>query len=59
MGDRSGAYRVFVGKHEEKVLLGRPRRRVEDNIKMGFQDVGWGRELDWSGSGYREVAGSS
>jgi len=31
--------------------LGRPRRRWEDNIKMDFQEVGWGYWLDWSGSG--------
>jgi hypothetical protein len=26
--------------------LGRPRRRWEDNIKMGLQEVGWGA---WTG----------
>ena len=36
MGDRSGAYRVLVGKHEEKRPLGRPRHRGKDNIKMDF-----------------------
>jgi len=40
MGNRSGAYRIFMGKHEEKGPLGRPRRRGKDNIKMDFQDVG-------------------
>jgi hypothetical protein len=34
-------YRVLVGKPEEKLPLGRPRRRWEDNIKMGIQEVGW------------------
>jgi len=37
---------VLVGKPEGKRLLGRPRRKWEDNIKMDLQDVGmWG--LDW------------
>ena len=34
MGDRTGAYRVLVGRPEEKRPLGRPRHRWEDNIKM-------------------------
>jgi hypothetical protein len=33
------AYRVLVGNPEEKRLLGRPRRRWENNIKMDLQDV--------------------
>ena len=41
-----GVYRVLVGKPEGKRLLGRPRRRWEDNIKMDFQEVGGGCE-DW------------
>jgi hypothetical protein len=35
-------YRVLVGKPEGKRPLGRPRRRWEDNIKMGLQEVGCG-----------------
>jgi hypothetical protein len=38
MGDRRSAYRVLVGKHEGKRLLGRHRLRLEDNIKMEFQE---------------------
>jgi hypothetical protein len=34
MGERRGAYRAFVGKHEGRRPLGRPRHRWEDNIKM-------------------------
>jgi hypothetical protein len=34
-----------VGKPEGRILLGRPRRRLEDNIKMGLREVGWG--MDW------------
>jgi len=32
MGERRGAYRVLVGKPEERRPLGRPRRRWEDSI---------------------------
>jgi hypothetical protein len=32
--DRSGAYRVLVGKHERKRPFGRLRHTWEDNIKM-------------------------
>jgi hypothetical protein len=37
---------VLVGKPEEKRPLGRPRRRLEDNIEMGLQEVGKGPG-DW------------
>jgi hypothetical protein len=37
MGERRGVYRVLVGKPEGKRPLGRPRRRWDDNIKMGLQ----------------------
>ena len=40
-------WRGEVGKPEGKELLGRPRRRWEDNIKMDLQEVGWGA---WTGS---------
>jgi len=46
MGERSGVYRVLVGKPEGKRPLGRPRRRWEDNIKMDLQKVGCGA-VDW------------
>ena len=46
MGERRGLYRVLVGKPEGKTPLGRPRRRWEDNIKMGLQKVGCG-VMDW------------
>jgi hypothetical protein len=35
-----------VGKSEGRRPLGRPRRRWEDNIKMDFQEVGWGG-MNW------------
>jgi hypothetical protein len=46
MGERRGVYRVLVGKSEGKRLLGRPRRRWEDNIKMNLQEVRCGG-MDW------------
>ena len=39
-------YKVLVGKPEGKRPMGRPRRRLEDNIKMDFQEVGCGG-MDW------------
>jgi hypothetical protein len=47
MGERTGVYRVLVGKPEEKSPLGRPRRRWKENIKTYLQkcDVGV-----WTGS---------
>jgi hypothetical protein len=45
-GERRGAYRALVGKPEGKRPLGIPRRRWEDNIKMGIREVGWGG-IDW------------
>jgi len=38
-GERRGVYRVLVGRPEGKRLLGRPRRRWEDKIKMELQEV--------------------
>jgi len=42
----SPVYRVLVGKPEGKRRLGRPRRRLEDKIKMDLQEVGCGG-MDW------------
>jgi hypothetical protein len=39
MGEGRGVYRVLVGKPEGKRPLGRPRRRLDDNIKMNLQGV--------------------
>jgi hypothetical protein len=38
--------RVFVGKPERKILLARPSRRWEDNIKMDLGEIGFG-VVDW------------
>ena len=58
MEERRDAYRVLMGKPEEKRPLGRLRHTWEDNIKMDLQEVGWGHGLDLSGSGYGQVAGT-
>jgi hypothetical protein len=39
MEEDRGVHRVLVGKSEGKRPLGRSRRRWEDNIKMGLQEV--------------------
>jgi hypothetical protein len=39
-------YRLLVGKPEGKRLLGRPRRRYVDNMRMDLGDVGLG-DVDW------------
>jgi len=36
MGEGRGVYRLLVGKPEGKKQLGKPKRRWEDNIKMGL-----------------------
>ncbi|KAJ4450632.1 hypothetical protein ANN_02061 [Periplaneta americana] len=41
MGESRNAYSVLVGRPEGKRLLGRPRRRWEDNIKMDLSEVGY------------------
>jgi hypothetical protein len=37
MVEKRNAYRIMVGKLEGKRLLGRPRRRWVDNIKMDLR----------------------
>jgi hypothetical protein len=48
MGQKRNAYRLLVGKPEEKRLLGRPKRRCVDNIRMDLGEVGCG-DVDWIG----------
>jgi len=42
MGESRCVHRVLVGKPERKRPFGRPRYRLEDNIKMDLQEVGCG-----------------
>jgi hypothetical protein len=39
MGNKRNAYRILVGKPDEKRPLGRHRLRWEDNIKMDFSEI--------------------
>jgi hypothetical protein len=48
MGEGRNLYRALVGKPEGKRLLGRPRPRWEDGIKMDLREIGWGGG-GWSG----------
>jgi hypothetical protein len=51
-GERSGIYRVLLEKPEGKILIGRPRRKWEDNIKLDLQEVGRGV---WIGSSWLKM----
>jgi hypothetical protein len=46
MGARRNAYGILVGKPEGKRALGRPRRRLVDNIKICLREIGWDG-MDW------------
>jgi hypothetical protein len=48
MGKEREVYRFFVGKQEGKRPLGRPRRRLVNNIRMDLQEVGCGH-VEWIG----------
>jgi hypothetical protein len=40
MREGRGVYRVLIGRPEVKRLLGRPRHRWEDNIKLDLREIG-------------------
>jgi hypothetical protein len=42
VGEERKVYKVLVGKPEGKRLLGRPRCRWEDGIRMDLSEIGWG-----------------
>jgi hypothetical protein len=46
MEEKRNAYRILVGKPEEKRPLKRPRCRWEDNIKIDLRVIEWGG-VDW------------
>jgi hypothetical protein len=39
-GERRAAYRILVGKPEERRPLGRPKHRWKDILKTDLQDMG-------------------
>jgi hypothetical protein len=45
-GRKRNVYRIFVGKPEGKIPLGRIRRRWVYNIKMDIRVIGWDG-TDW------------
>jgi hypothetical protein len=47
MGAKRNAYRILVGKSDGTLPLGKPRRRLIDNIKMHLREMGWGG-MDWT-----------
>ena len=44
MGERRGAYRVLVRKHERKGPTGRPKH---NNTKKDLLEGGWGGGMEW------------
>jgi hypothetical protein len=48
MGEKRNVYRLLVRNPEGKRLLGRPRRRWMDNIKMDLLEIGL-NVVDWIG----------
>jgi hypothetical protein len=42
VGDKTGKYRVLIGRPQERRPLGTPR--WNDIIKMDHQEMGWGGE---------------
>ena len=40
MEDCRSAFKILTGKPTGKRPLGRPRRRWEDNIRMGLEEIG-------------------
>jgi hypothetical protein len=44
---KRNAYRLLVGEPEGNRLLGRPRRRWVDNIKMHLVEIEWDG-VDWN-----------
>jgi hypothetical protein len=47
-------YRVLIGKPEGKRPLGKPRRRLEDGIRMDLREIGWGGGI-WSGFNWLRI----
>jgi hypothetical protein len=59
LGEKGNAYRILVGRPEVERLLGGPRRRWVDDIKIDLKRhrMGW-YGLDQYGSGCGPVEGS-
>jgi hypothetical protein len=46
MGEMRSAYKILVGKPEERRPFRRSRHRQEDNIRMDLRETGW-KGVDW------------
>jgi hypothetical protein len=46
MAEKRNTCRIFVGMPEGKKLIGRPRRRWENNIKTDCKEIEW-YGVDW------------
>ena len=46
MEENRNAHRIFIVKPEERIQLGKPKRRWEENLKTGFEAVMW-EGVDW------------
>jgi hypothetical protein len=47
IGEEGKVYKVLVGKPEGKRLIGRPKLRWVDGIRMDLREFGLGRGVDW------------
>ena len=54
MEESRNAFRILTGKPTGKRLLGRPRCRWEDNIRMNLKEVGTNTR-NWVDSGQNRV----
>jgi hypothetical protein len=55
MGEKKNGHRLLVGKPEGKRLLGRPRCRWIDDIKMDLVEIGLS-VVDWIQTRYKRRA---
>jgi hypothetical protein len=46
IGDIRNSYHIFVSKPEGKRLVGRPKHRWVDNIRMDIREIVW-KVVDW------------
>jgi hypothetical protein len=47
MGEMRNAYSILVGKSERRRPPGKPRRRLEDNIRIDLSETRW-KIVDWT-----------
>jgi hypothetical protein len=57
MGEKRNAYRFFVGKPEGERLLGRPRCRWVNKIRIDLVEIEWGG-LHWIGMAQDRESGN-